>query len=194
MDGKPSDRRQRRTRHLLAEALLGLIQEKRYTAITVQDIIDRADIGRSTFYAHYRDKDDLFASAFQDVMDQLLASVDDKVEGDELVPSLQLFRHFQEHHQLYWTLARSRGLDTLDRASRNYLTQRIERRITRIMGRTQDLAVPLSILSDYLAGSLLNLTHWWFEHHMPYPPEQMDEIYQRLVMPGVRAAVPEQSG
>jgi AcrR family transcriptional regulator len=189
MEQTKLDRRERRTRQLLSEALLALIQEKRYEAITVQDIIDRADVGRSTFYAHYRDKDDLFAVAFEGVMEQLLGGIEAGGEGGKVVPTLQLFRHFQENHQLYWALARSRGMDTLNRAMRDFLTQLIERRIARMVGRTQDLAVPLPILSDYLAGALLNLTHWWFEHRMPYPPEQMDEIYQRLVMPGLSAAI-----
>ena len=194
MEQTKLDRRERRTRQLLSQALLALIQEKRYDAITVQDIIDRADVGRSTFYAHYRDKDDLFATAFQAVMEQLLGEIEEGGEADRVIPSLQLFRHFRENHHLYWALARSRGLDTLNRASRDYLTQLIERRVTRVVGRKQDLTVPLPILSDYLAGALMNLTHWWFEHRMPYPPEQMDEIYQRLVMPGVRAAMAPQPG
>jgi AcrR family transcriptional regulator len=59
MTGK-QDRRSQRTRHLLSEALVSLIREKGYDTITVSDLIDRANIGRSTFYSHYRDKDDLF--------------------------------------------------------------------------------------------------------------------------------------
>src|SRR5512135_3076549 len=119
MEVKKLDRRERRTRQLLSEALIALMQEKRYEAITVQDIIDRADVGRSTFYAHYRDKDDLFATAFQVVMDKLLGCLEDDDDTDKIIPSLQLFRHFQKNHHLYWALARSRGLETLNRASRD---------------------------------------------------------------------------
>src|SRR5258707_301232 len=64
---EPADRRVRRTRRALREALVALIVERGYEKVTVQDVLDRADIGRSTFYAHYRDKDDLFGSCFDDL-------------------------------------------------------------------------------------------------------------------------------
>lgn len=191
VEQKKLDRRERRTRQLLSEALIGLMQEKRYDAITVQDLIDRADVGRSTFYAHYRDKEDLLVTEFQATLGQQLGQIGEGSEAGQIIPSLKLFRHFQEHHRLYQALVRGRGLETLYRAGRGYLIQIIERRIVQLAGNAQELRVPLPVLSDYLAGSLLNLTHWWFDNHMPYPPERMDEIFQRLVMPGVWAAMGE---
>src|SRR5690349_21251623 len=65
--GKRADRRVQRTRRLLHEALLSLIHEKRYEVITVQEILDRADIGRSTFYMHFKDKDELLFSGLENV-------------------------------------------------------------------------------------------------------------------------------
>ncbi len=178
------DRRERRTRQALANALIALMQEKRYDAITVQDILDRADVGRSTFYAHYRDKEDLFTSEFQAALGQLLGQMAD--EEEQVIPTLQLFRHFREHQHLYQALVRGHGLETLYRASRGYLTQVIEERIVRLARATgRQPAAPLPILSSYLAGALLNLTQWWFDNQMPYPPERMDEIFQGLVMPGL---------
>ncbi len=64
-----TDRRVQRTQALLQDALLALIEEKGYAAITVQDILDRANLGRSTFYMHYRDKDDLLVSGFEQLKD-----------------------------------------------------------------------------------------------------------------------------
>lgn len=65
MGGKTADRRVQRTQRLLHQALTSLILEKKYDAITVRDILDRADAGRSTFYLHYRDKDELLTNGFQ---------------------------------------------------------------------------------------------------------------------------------
>jgi AcrR family transcriptional regulator len=75
MEARTTDRRVRRTRELLRSALLSLIQEKGYERITVRDILDRADVGRSTFYAHYRDKDELLQSGFEDVRSALAAEM-----------------------------------------------------------------------------------------------------------------------
>src|SRR5689334_24059575 len=66
VDGR-GDRRVRRTRRLLREALLALVAEKGYDRVTVQDVLDRADVGRATFYAHFRDKDDLLVSGFDEL-------------------------------------------------------------------------------------------------------------------------------
>src|SRR5580765_1920865 len=66
-----ADRRSERTRQLLSAALIELMLEQRYDEITVQNIIDRANIGRSTFYAHYLDKEDLLVSGFTRVLDIL---------------------------------------------------------------------------------------------------------------------------
>ena len=67
------DRRIQRTRQLLHEALIELIQEKGYEAVTVQDILDRANLGRSTFYLHYRDKEELLLSGFERLRDEFEA-------------------------------------------------------------------------------------------------------------------------
>jgi AcrR family transcriptional regulator len=66
-----ADRRSQRTRQLLSAALIELMLEKRYDDISVQDIIERANVGRSTFYAHYLDKEDLLVGDFTRVLDAL---------------------------------------------------------------------------------------------------------------------------
>src|SRR5690242_21361723 len=93
------DRRSERTRQMLGDALLALMQERRYADLTVQDILDRANIGRSTFYAHYWDKDDLLASTIQRMIEALSRQVD-RGAGDAatLLPSLGLFHHVQEQY------------------------------------------------------------------------------------------------
>src|SRR5690348_4163921 len=65
MEIKRGSRQVQRTKQLLEEACIALILEKGYEAVTVQDILDRANVGRSTFYVHYRDKEDLLMSRFQ---------------------------------------------------------------------------------------------------------------------------------
>src|SRR5215813_12304001 len=101
------DRRRERTRHLLSEALVELIREKGYSAITVSDIIERANVGRSTFYAHFRDKDDLFAREMARVIDVLGQNVMHASQSHSenfLFPSLGLFRHVGEEYELYKAL------------------------------------------------------------------------------------------
>ena len=189
------DRRVRRTRKLLGDALVALILEKRYDSITVQDIVDRADVGRSTFYAHYYDKEDLLLSEFKWLLDELGRHIEYRDEGErQILPSLELFRHIQQHHHLYEALVWGRGVDLLFKTGHDHLSSSIEEQIGQIVRDRPEPAVPLSVVSNYVAGALLTLLKWWLDNKMPHSPERMDEIFQQLVMPGVRAAITTASG
>jgi len=180
------DRRRQRTRQAVSHALIALIQEKRYDAITVQDICDRANVGRSTFYAHYQDKDDLLTSNFQQVMESLgqpLAYWD----GQLTFRIAPLFEHVQGHHHLYKALLWGGGMEVLMRAGQKQWSQQIEQYVGALLKDGRQPAVPIPIIANYIAGSLQTLLLWWLQHKMPQSPERMDEMFQQLVMPGVKA-------
>jgi len=86
-----NDRRSQRTQQALGHALVELMTEKGYDAISIKDIIERANVGRSTFYSHYVDKDDLFVSQMDQVMDML--SHHPQERRNPFFPSLGLFQH-----------------------------------------------------------------------------------------------------
>ncbi len=75
MNIKKSDRRVSRTRRSLREALMSLILEKGYDAVTIEDITTRADTGRTTFYLHYRDKEELLLESINEVVDGLFTQI-----------------------------------------------------------------------------------------------------------------------
>lgn len=188
---KKLDRRAERTRQSLGDALVALMLEKSYKAITVQDIVERANVGRSTFYARYRDKDDLLASQLGWMIEQLCQRVGAAdAEDQPLLPSLDLFRHVQSHYPIYRTVvAWGHGLDQIIDAFQVLLSQAAEKRLRALAGDAQNLPIPLPVLSNYVAGTLLTLLKWWLDNKMPYTPERMDEMFRRLVTPGVDAAL-----
>jgi AcrR family transcriptional regulator len=108
---RPPDRRVRRAKQRLNDALESLIIEKGYDKITVQDLIDRADVGRSTFYAHYETKDDLLVSWTELAEDMELHMAQEQTDAGSIMPSLALFRHLAEYHDLYKAMIGSRGID-----------------------------------------------------------------------------------
>ena len=187
-ENAPPDRRAQRTRQTLSQALIALIQEKRYAAITVQDICDRANVGRSTFYAHYQDKDDLLASNFQQMMESLGSQVEWR-DSQFRFPIAPLFQHVQEHHHLYKALAWGGGFDVLLRAGQQQWRAQIEKHLAMSLPPERLPALPLDVITVYLAGTLQTMLLWWLERKMPYAPERMDEMFQQLVMPGVNAAL-----
>ena len=180
------DRRSQRTRHLLSEALVKLIREKDYNTITVSDIIDRANVGRSTFYTHFRDKDDLLAGEMDRVIDVLSRDIPhESHEENSLFPSLGLLRHVGEEYELYKALVWSSGIDLLIKHMQKSLSTRIEQGLQESR---REFEVPIPILASFIAGSFLTILKWWLENKMIYSPEQMDEIFQKLTMPGIEQA------
>jgi AcrR family transcriptional regulator len=177
------DRRSERTRHLLSEALVELIREKGYSAITVSDIIERANVGRSTFYAHFRDKDDLFAREMARVIDVLGQNVMHGSHTESfLFPSLGLFRHVGEEYELYKALTWSSGAETWMKHVQKSLSDKIEYGLAHSQ---KKFSLPIPALAQFVAGSFLTLLKWWLDNKMIYSPEQMDEIFRKLITLGL---------
>jgi AcrR family transcriptional regulator len=176
------DRRSQRTRHLLSAAFVELLKEKGYSAITVNDIIERANIGRSTFYSHYHDKDDLFVGELDRVI-ELLSHCFPNQEDMPFFPSLGLFRHVGEEYSLYKALLWSPGIDLLTKHLQKSLSRRIEQNL---QNQENDFDIPIPILASFITGSFLTLLNWWLENKMTYSPEEMDSMFRRLTMAGIK--------
>ncbi len=191
MGHKKEDRRIRRTRQLLRDAYVNLLMEKGYEAITVQDIIDQADVARSTFYAHFLDKEDLLLGQhgiFSGNLDQHTKEkffAEDDQENQSILPMRGLFRHLQTHHHIYKAMLGGPGVDLAIKALYDMLGNNIQHKLEPHLPDDQNLSVPLPLLAEYLAGALISLIKWWLGNDMPYSPERMDDIFQQLAMPGV---------
>ena len=185
------DRRSRRTRRMLIEAFMALMLEKRYDTITVQEIIDRANVGRSTFYAHYLDKDDLR----QDHVAELVASLGGHMDqeaggggGNRIIPSLELLRHVRDSPAVYRALVRGRAMEAVLKPMQTHLSEYVEARLGRRLPAGTTPTVPLPVVAQYVAGVLLTLFQWWLDREMMESPEELDAYFLELVRPGVRAA------
>lgn len=186
--GKHS-RQVERTRRVLSDAFIELILEQHYDAITVQDIIERANVGRSTFYVHFRDKEDLLFSEVERLIDALGRQATHQQHGDALFPSLGLLRHVNERQDLYKALVRGRGADLFFNYGQESLGQRIERRLGDLLLGKPEPTVPLPVLSHFLTGAFLTLVRWWLDNKMAFSPERMDEMFWRMASPSVSAAL-----
>jgi AcrR family transcriptional regulator len=185
------DRRALRTKRQLGQALIELIQEKRFDDITVQNVIDRADVGRSTFYSHFRDKEDLFQQNWEAFLDLLASHINwDKAGDGSFIPAEHLFSHLADVQPFYKSLLRSRKTDWVFKAGVAYLSQKIEVALNARHNEPNpqpELAVPAAILAAFISSELFNLLKWWLDHQMPYSPRQMADYYHQLVTPGVVA-------
>jgi AcrR family transcriptional regulator len=191
MKKQENDRRSLRTRKLLRDALNTLMREKRYDKITVQDIIDQANVGRSTFYAHFQDKEDLLVSGFEQALDLFNQHL--QLGEGKKHPSMSvvgMFHHAQEFLPVYEALMWGRGIEFIYQQGQAYLSRRIEADLVAQLPGGEQPAVPTSILANHIAGTLITLLKWWLDNKIPYSPERMDEIFHQLVMPTVQAVMP----
>jgi AcrR family transcriptional regulator len=184
MKTKQEDRRLMRSRRLLGNALIQLMQEKRYIDITVQNIIDRADVGRTTFYKHFQDKEDLLISNLEAILDDFIHHMDSDGDDQMLLSTADFFRHVKEHPDLYKAMLGGQGMDVLFNKGQAMMSLKIENHLDSLPIKRGDLPIPIPVLSNYLAGSFLILLKWWVDHKLAYSPEQMNAMYQQLVMPG----------
>ena len=130
---KTLDRRVRRSRRLLADALLELIVEKGYDAVTIQEVADRADLNRATFYLHFDGKEDLLVAGLEERFDELVATMNLVAAGEPVwenpAHDLLLFRHVAEHAPVYKALLGDRGLGWVMHRVIGYIAREVEREL-----------------------------------------------------------------
>lgn len=190
MPTQRTDRRIERTRQTLRQALLDLIVERGYDALTVQDVLDRANVGRSTFYAHFRDMDDLLLSGFDQLQRQFaehLGEQEANAEGPWTV-TLLLFRHAHDQHALYKALAAGPSGQIFVAQVHKLLAAQMRVHL-KAAARRHKLSVPYDVVAQYTVSSLVAMLTWWLDQDRPYSPERMSAMYRQLVEPGVMRAL-----
>lgn len=184
-----SDRRVQKTRQSIRQALISLILEKHYDVISVQDIIDRANVGRSTFYLHFRDKEDLFRGDWQSVIANFVEQITpNNINAGRVFPINELFQHLKVFHNLYRALVKSGKMDQIFSYGQKYLAEQVQLRLENIVKEyKKETEIPIPILANYLATEVFSNLKWWLENDMPILPEQMDEIFHKLTLPGFKS-------
>lgn len=196
MGASGTDRRVQRTRVRLREALVALMMEKRYEKITVQEIIDRADVGRSTFYNHYEDKDDLLLRGVAEIVRGHDEAPDYAPPGPHVgrartIHTTGMFRHSHQNQTLHHMILQRHRHDPLLERVRAVLYDNVAGQLHQLAGQDASPSIPLPLLAEFVSGGLLSLIHWWHDQAFPYPPEEMDAIFQQIAMPGLLALLEE---
>jgi AcrR family transcriptional regulator len=181
------DQRIRRTHERLGSALVALIQERPIDEVTVQDVLDRASVGRSTFYLHFRDKDDLLLSQLEMFLENMSTALSIRKEASHrVVPVAELFAHIGNQNKLYRALADSGRLNDFFDLAQGYFARGIERRLTESKRLSKLPQRELGARSVALAGSMLSLLRWWLDRAEKESPRTIDELFHRMVWNGLQ--------
>lgn len=196
VSGKQTDRRIERTRALLHEALGALIREKPYDQISVTEILDRAGISRSTFYIHFRDKDELLASSMRALLLGVL-STDGGATTDPaermVAFSLPLLAHIHEHRRCAKARLGERGRAILHQHLRRVLSEWIVQTMQGdrgLRGRSGRSPLAPGLLAQHVASTFVLVLHWWLDHDRGTSPGEADKFFRALVMPVLGATPP----
>jgi len=202
------DRRIQRTRQALHTALLELIKEKGYNAISTEEITERANVGRATFYLHYKDKEDLLLEEFSEMANervQVLSEIPfsawfplQEVNENELTksnpprPLLMVFQHIKDNSELYYILLKSakssRIVERIRKISTEAITKFVETKLE-----TDPLPiffkVPVDFFAAYFSGALLSTVDWWLEEGMRHSPEEITKLFRSLFFSGAKETI-----
>jgi AcrR family transcriptional regulator len=182
------DRRVQRTRLAVHQALIALMLEKGYDAITVQDIIERANIGRATFYAHYQHKEDLLRSGLKDLRKQLLGyqraalAKAGSARERSLGFSPALFEHAYSHRDTYQAIVGRRSGAIVLGEMRAMLAELVRDDLKAVPPAKGVLELPRGAVVEFVVGALMSILTWWLDQKASIPPHEADAIFRRVAV------------
>ncbi|HEY5807227.1 MAG TPA: TetR/AcrR family transcriptional regulator [Povalibacter sp.] len=193
VQGKPaSDRRIQRTHSLLHQALHALLREKAYDKISVGEILDRANVGRSTFYTHFHDKNELLISGIHDMLNAVRSKQarSPQNRGERIVGfSLPFFEYHHQHRHALAAGMGPRAREIIHGHLQEVLVELIakEARKEPPHCRKPGSAVSEDLLARYIASTFALVLNWWGVSRNPLPPPEVDAVFRALVLPTLAA-------
>lgn len=188
---KHIDRRTQKTRKALSAALISLMNEKNYESIAVQEILDRADIGRSTFYTHYRDKNELLVDGLQGLREFLqeaqksAASTSTHSYEKVIGFSLAMFEHASEHKEVFFSLVGGQGWTIVSKNLEEIIVQLMKKEARPLYKCKPDSAIPFDLFIDFLGATFMSVLTWWSHYKKPISPKEIDTLFRALVIPAL---------
>jgi AcrR family transcriptional regulator len=185
------DRRVQRTHDVLHQALMSLIIEKGYEVITVQDIIDRANVGRSTFYTHYVGKQDLLRGGLKHLKEHLIARQqavrDLKGSSRErlFAFSLSLFEHVHSYRPVYHAIVGNQSGTIVMIELRAVLAELVQSDLKTLSSNECAPDVPRNAVTHFVVGGMISVITWWLDERSKLSPAQANVVFRRLILPAI---------
>jgi AcrR family transcriptional regulator len=176
------DRRVQKTKKALTEALISLILEKGYSKVTIQEIIDKANVGRSTFYTHYESKEQLLLDGHNNLNAKIFS---DELENDTQESEISfenLINHIAENYQLAKAILGKNSGNMMSIFFKNNISLKIKKRYISQFSREKTEQKRLTFLSDATAAAVVSLIISWIEDEMIFSAEEMSSYCQKLVL------------
>ena len=186
------DRRVEKSQKLLREALRSLVSEKDYDEIAVQEIIDRANVGRSTFYTHFRDKDALLMSGIHEMLGAVPSTTPASTgkRYEKLIWfGLSVLQSMDHHRHAGQGRMGPRGRAILHGHLQKVLAKRIAEEFKKDLRESRNAggSIPRDLLVQYVASTFILVLDWWVDSRSKLPPEEVNRLFRALVLPSLAA-------
>ncbi|MDO3412437.1 TetR/AcrR family transcriptional regulator C-terminal domain-containing protein [Saccharibacillus sp. CPCC 101409] len=195
---KRIDPRVARTRELLRDALLILMEQKDYYHITVRDIADAAKVNRKTFYLHYETKDHLLQSVTDDILDELFGEAKDARSFGASIDELQryiagrIFEYVERYRVFFGIMFQRKAMSDFVQYMKRYFARFYEEKFAALD--EEKLPAHKDVIASYIGSAYVGVIYWWLDNDMPYTPEEMTEQMIRLNSNGPIRLVRESRG
>ena len=184
------DRRQQKTRTAIFSAFTSLLAEKSYSKITVQEIIDAANVGRTTFYAHFETKDDLLKELCEELFGHIIGSAMDCTHthglySDGSAPEsvfCHLLQHLQENERNIIALLSCESSEMFLRFFKDSLNELVRSQFIN-QNRKANTDIPEDFLINHISGSFVEMVLWWIKGHRKQTPEDLDRYFRAVIEP-----------
>lgn len=184
-----ADRRVQKTRAALHEALISLMRERPYESIMVKHILDRANVGRSTFYMHYRDKDELLIVGLEHLREYLQQAQQEALQTTNsnvervIGFSLAMFGHAYEHQDVYRTLVGGQAWNVISGHMEDMIVQIIYKEAKRVYKKEGANDIPLELFTQTIGSIFWGTMTWWLDQSNPIAPVKINNIFRKMVEP-----------
>ena len=182
------DRRQQKTREAIFDAFSDLLMQKSYGKITVQEIIDAANVGRTTFYAHFETKDDLLREICAEMFDHVVSHHSQSERSHDFSESEEtpwemlthVLYHLRDNRKYIVSLLRSESGELFLAHFKQYLHTIFAEQMKDCSLRTD---MPEDFLMNHVCESFIDMVHWWIQHDMQQSPEVLIQYYSAVIAP-----------
>ncbi len=186
---KKTDLRVKRTNKMIIEAFIRLVEEKGFEQVTVQDIAEEAMINRATFYAHYKDKQDLYERIFDLAIDAFTSvlSPTDLLQGNRLrVKQIEflmthIYENIQKNNKFYLTIMDGASMEILRKKIADILYEQYAHIFDRLKITENDIEVPMDFIIEYMTSIFIGTLHWWLTTDSDMTPNHLAKLVIKLV-------------
>jgi AcrR family transcriptional regulator len=172
------DRRSEKTKEAIEQSFYQLLSEKKYREITIQDILDRANVGRSTFYSHFHTKDELVTTICLKLFER--AHANGTLESSTAIAGL--LHHIRENRKIIRGIFFSSSGELFENVFKKYFNTKIESAF--LSSYTEkETGIPKDFLLNHISGSFIELVKWWDKNNMKQTPEELTKYFLSVISP-----------